>query len=174
MTAAKVTAAKVPAARTLRAHGLKVSVPAGWDGSIRRAAGDPNDTDIDDVGVLGTTNPVLHVASYPLPAVRGDYGGGAVERMRPSDIFIALVEFDPEAGATPLFAAVGLRRQLRTSDFSRSTMHRPIVGASGHQQFFHTGGRAFALYVALGAHRLRARSVPRVSRVLSTLVIDPR
>lgn len=169
-----MTVARVAAARTLRAHGLKVLVPAGWDGSIRRAAGDASDTDRDDVGALGTTNPVLHVASFPLPAVRGDYGGGAVERMRPTDVLVALVEFDPEAVATPLFAAAGLRRPLRTSDFSRSTMHRPLVGASGHQQFFHTGGRAFALYVALGAHRLRSRSVPRVDRVLSTLVIDPR
>ena len=164
----------VAAARTKSAHGLSVKVPAGWDGSIRRAAGDPSDTDIDDVGRLGTTNPVLHVASFPLPAVRGDYGGGAVQAMGPNDVFIALVEFDPDAGSTPLFSAPGLRRPLRVTDFDRSTMHRPLPGASGHQQFFHTRGRAFALYVALGAHRLRASSVPRVDRVLATLSISPR
>ena len=173
MTAGRTAAAR-SAARTMTAHGLSVSVPTGWDGSIRRLAGDDSSTDVDDVGRLGTTNPVLHVASFALPAVRGDYGGGAVEQMGPSDIFVALVEFDPEAAATPLFSAVGMQRPLRTSAFDRSTMHRPLLGASGHQQFFHTRGRAFGLYVALGAHRLRATSVPRADRVLATLAISAR
>ena len=163
----------VSAARTMSAHGLSVQVPSGWDGSIRRLAGDANDTPATDVGPLGTTNPVLHVASFRLPAVRGDYGGGAVELMGPQDVFIALVEFDPEAGDTPLFQPGGLQRPLRVTDFDRATMHRPLQGASGHQQFFHVDGRAFALYVALGAHRLRAVSVPRADRVLATLSITP-
>ncbi len=160
--------------RQLRAHGLSVTVPAGWDGSITRPEGDPSTTDAPDVGELGTANPVLHVASFALPRVRGDYGGGAVERMRPTDIFIALVEFDPEAGSTPLFSDTGLNRPISDPMFSRATMHRPLPGASGHQQFFHTGGRAFGLYVALGAHRLRRTSVPRADRVLATIRIDPR
>jgi hypothetical protein len=161
-------------ARTMRAHGLSVTVPAGWDGSITRPAGDPSSTAEADVGRLGTANPVLQVASFPLPRVRGDYGGGAVEGMRPTDLFIALVEFDGEAGDTPLFEATAMKRPLTESMFSRATMHRPIPGHSGHQQFFHTGGRAFALYVALGSHRLRSTSVPRADRVVSTIRISPR
>lgn len=165
---------RVAPARAMRAHGLSVHVPSGWDGSISRAAGDPSDLDLDDVGRLGTSNPVLHVASFRLPVVRGDYGGGAVEHMRAHDVFLALVEFDPHAAATPLFSSDRMRRPLRASMFDRATMHRPLVGASGHQQFFHTDGRAFALYVALGAHRLRSTLVPRVDQVLSTLRITPR
>jgi hypothetical protein len=161
-------------ARTLRAHGLAVLVPSGWDGAITRPQGDPNWTDTADVGPMGTANPILHVASFPLPRVRGDYGGGAVETMRPTDMFIALVEFDPEAGSSPLFSSGAMRRPLLESDFSRATMHRPIPGHSGHQQFFRSGGRAFALYVALGGHRLRRSQVPRVNRVLGSIVIDPR
>ena len=161
-------------ARVLRAHGLSVTVPAGWDGSISKPDGDATDTATPDVGALGTANPVLHVASFALPRVRGDYGGGAVEGMRPTDLFIALVEFDPDAGSTPLFAATSMQRPLTQAMFSRATMHRPIPGHSGHQQFFHTGGRAFALYVALGSHRLRSASVPRAERVISTIRIDPR
>ena len=160
--------------RVLRAHGLSVTGPAGWDGSISRPDGDPAAWDEADVGRLGTANPVLHVASFALPRVRGDYGGGAVEGMRPTDLFIALVEFDPQAGATPLFEAASMHRPLTVSMFSRSTMHRPIPGHSGHQQFFHTGGRAFGLYVALGSHRLRSSSVPRADRVVSTIRIRPR
>jgi hypothetical protein len=169
-----VSATRTAPARRLSAHGMAVTVPAGWDGSIRRAVGDQPDTPAEDVGPLGTSNPVLHVASFPLPTVRGDYGGGAVERMGPQDVFIALVEFDPEAGATPLFSNVGIRLPLRPSDFDRVTMHRPLLGASGHQQFFHVHGRAFALYVALGAHRLRAVSAQRADRVLATLSITRR
>lgn len=165
---------RVAAARTMAAHGLSIRVPSGWDGSITRAPGDHSDLDLADVGRLGTSNPVLHVASFALPTVRGDYGGGAVERMRPHDIFLALVEFDPQAGVTPLFSATRLQRPLHTAMFDRSTMHRPLPGASGHQQFFHTDGRAFALYIALGAHRLRPTLVPRADRVLATLRIDPR
>jgi len=160
--------------RVLRAHGLSVTVPAGWDGAITRPEGDPSSTEAPDVGRLGTANPVLHVASFALPRVRGDYGGGAVEGMRPTDLFIALVEFDPDAGSTPLFAATSMQRPLTQAMFSRATMHRPIPGHSGHQQFFHTGGRAFALYVALGSHRLRSASVPRAERVISTIRIDAR
>ncbi len=160
--------------RTLRAHGLAVTVPAGWDGSITRAAGDAPDLDATEVGVLGTSNPVLQVASFALPKVRGDFGGGAVEHMGPTDVFIALVEFDPQAGSTALFSDTALNRPISPPMFSRATMHRPLPGASGHQQFFHTAGRAFALYVALGAHRLRATSVPRADRVLATVRIDPR
>ena len=160
--------------RVLRAHGLSVAVPAGWDGSITRTAGDDADLDVADVGRLGTSNPVLQVASFALPRVRGDFGGGAVEHMRPTDVFIALVEFDPQAGDTPLFADTALNRPISPPMFDRSTMHRPLPGASGHQQFFHTLGRAFGLYVALGAHRLRATSVPRADRVLATIRIDPR
>lgn len=165
---------RVAPARTMTAHGLSVRVPAGWDGSITRGVGDPSDLDVTDVGRLGTSNPVLHVASFRLPSVRGDYGGGAVERMRATDVFIALVEFDPQAGATPLFSSTHLKRPLRVAMFDRWTMHRPLPGTSGHQQFFHTDGRAFALYIALGAHRMRGVLVPRADRVLATLRIAKR
>lgn len=164
----------VAPARTLRAHGLSVAVPSGWDGAITRPEGDPNWTDRAEVGPMGTANPVLHVASFPLPRIRGDYGGGAVEAMRPTDIFVALVEFDPQAGSSPLFAGRSLRRPLTGADFHRGTMHRPIPGHSGHQQFFCSGGRAFALYVALGSHRLRHAQAPRVNQVVGSLRIDPR
>jgi hypothetical protein len=157
--------------RRLRAHGLSVVVPPGWDGSIRRPAGDPNWAPTEDVGPMGTANPVVHVASFALPAVRGDYGGGAVESMRPTDVFIALVEFDPAAARMPLFATAGLRRPLGPGHFDRSTMHRPLPGHSGHQQFFHVGARAFSLYVAIGSHRLRGTLAARADTVVATLGI---
>lgn len=158
--------------RSLSAHGLSVVVPIGWDGSIRRSRGDGDDTPVDDVGPLGTSNPVLQVASFPLPRVRGDYGGGAVEAMRPTDVFVALVEFDHQAADTPLFASLGPDR-FGADDFHRGTMHRPMPGHTGHQQFFRTpGGRAFSLYVALGSHRLRSAGAARAAAVVTTIRID--
>ncbi len=161
-------------ARVLAAHGLEVTVPPGWDGSIRLAAGDHPSTDVEEVSALGTANPVLQVASFALPRVRGDFGGGAVEGMRPLDVFVALVEFDPAAADAPLFDRRGLRRPLKEADFSRATMHRPIPGHSGHQQFFHAQGRAFSLYVALGSHRLRRSQLPRVNAVVGSLSVGRR
>jgi hypothetical protein len=159
--------------RRLRAHGLSVVVPPGWDGSIRRPVGDPNWALTEDVGPMGTANPVLQVASFALPAVRGDYGGGAVESMRPTDVFIALVEFDPDAAVMPLFSTRGMRRPLVPSAFDRATMHRPLPGHSGHQQFFHVGVRAFSLYVAIGSHRMRGTLAARADTVVATIAVDP-
>ena len=109
--------------RTLEAHGLAVTLPGGWDGSITRAAGDDAHLDTADVGVLGTSNPVLQAASYALPKVRGDFGGGAVEHMGPTDIFIALVEFDPQAGGTALFSDTAINRPMSPAMFSPRDHH---------------------------------------------------
>jgi hypothetical protein len=155
----------------LRAHGLAVTVPTGWDGAITRTLGalpgEPGGP-----GDGGTAHPVVHVATFALPRVRGDYGGGAVESMRADDVFITLVEFDPEAGDTPLFVDEGVQ-PLLPGGFRRETMHRTIPGQAGHQQFFHANGRAFCLYVAIGSHARRARLARAAASVVSTLRIDP-
>jgi hypothetical protein len=52
-------------------------------------------------------------------------------------------------------------------------MQRPIAGQSGAQYFFNQSGRAFCLYVVLGAHARRQESVPEVNQVLAGLRIDP-
>ena len=44
-------------------------------------------------------------ADIALPAVRGVYGSGVVERLGPSNVFVAVVEFDPADAGTGLFAA---------------------------------------------------------------------
>lgn len=143
--------------------GLALDVPAGWD--VRIAQRPATDGD--------TPNPVLHAATFPLPDRRGDFGSGAVERMRPDDVLIVLFEYDPEAAATALFAGRG-RPRPAPGDFSTRQLQRARPGQSGVQYFYAEGGRAFCLYVVLGSHARRAVLVPKVERLLSGLRVGAR
>lgn len=146
----------------LRAAGISVDVPAGWDGGIAEEAV------LDDGAVRQS---VTHLASFPLPEQRGDYGGGAVNLMGWTDILIVLLEFDPDSTSQPLFAMKGLPRTLRPSDFGRATLQRQIDGQGGCQFFFQEAGRAFCLYVVLGSYVDREDLIPQVNAVLSRIEI---
>lgn len=150
--------------RVLRGHGLSITLPDGWEGRITRPPSD---------GVPGATrNPVLHAASIAMPEVRGDFGGGVVERLDPGGVFIALVEYDPEATATPLFATVGLPSGISGAQFHTNTLQRGVAGQAGAQWFFQVSGRAFCLYVVLGAHADRWRLATIASRVVQTIEVS--
>jgi hypothetical protein len=160
----------------LRGHGLGSALPAGWDGRITvRNDGRPESLQADSgVGAfVAEPFPVLHAANFALPEERGDFGGGAVELMGARDVFVVLFEFGPDATGTPLFAAQGMPRSLRPSDFDETTLRRGIRGQAGYQAFFQESGRAFCLYVVLGAAAARARLVPIVNQVLAGVRIDP-
>ena len=120
----------------------------------------------------GTTHAVLHAASFPLPNDRGDFGSGAVERMRPHDVLVALVEMGPESVGTALFAAAGPPRQLSSQDFDPSSLLRAIPGQVGTQRFFSARGRAFCLYVVLDGHQ-PGPLMPVVNSLLQSLQIRP-
>ena len=151
---------------------MAVEVPPGWDARIyrrpelgvasARAGGEP------------TTHAILHAANFALPAERGDFGSGAVELMRSSDVLVTLVEYHPDSAGAALFADEGLPRPLRPDDFDPSTLQRRMPGQAGAQRFFSSGGRAYALYVVLGSHRDRRRLVGLVNEVLATVDLEPR
>lgn len=155
----------------MRADGIDVDVPRGWDGEIYRQGGfalqgvrsEPDETDA----------PIMHLANFSLPASRGDWGSGAVEIMRSDNILIALVEFGPESVGKALFARSGIPR-VQASDFAPNQLQRTLPGQSGAQYFFNHGDRAFCLYVVLGSHGRRNELVTEVNAVLDTLVLDPR
>jgi hypothetical protein len=147
---------------TLAGHGLAVELPRGWEGAISwREAGEGE-----------TTHPVLHAGSFPLPSQRGDFGSRAVDRMGPQDAFVVVLEYHPDSVGNQLFARVGLPRALDPGDFSTSALQRPVVGQAGTQAFFNEAGRAFCLYVVLGAYRNRTRVLPTVNQVLGRIRID--
>jgi hypothetical protein len=147
------------------AERIRIDLPNGWEGEVYRTDGA-----MEAFG--GTNRAVLHAATFPLPARRGDYGGGAVEVMGPDDVFITLFEFEPEAAEMALFAAAGFPTPLAPGDFSTSTLQRIIPGQSGVQRFFTVNGRPFCLYVVLGSHSARSALVPMVNEVLATLEVE--
>jgi hypothetical protein len=152
----------------VRSGGIEVSVPSGWDAEIysREADFTPQSGD------SGVSRPVVHLGTFPLPQGRGDFGSGAVEIMRADDLLVVLFEYGPESVGTALFSRSGIPR-VAAADFAPNNMQRPIAGQSGAQYFFNQSGRAFCLYVVLGAHARRQEFVPEVNQVLAGLRIDP-
>jgi hypothetical protein len=160
---------------TIRAHGIDVGLPAGWDGRISVRADGAPEAAINAAGTHVATlrsRPVVHLANFGLPADRGDFGSGAVELMGDRDVFLVLFEYEPAATGTALFRTAGVPRALTVRGFDPATLRRGIPGQSAHQAFFQESGRAFCLYVVLGSHARRAALVPIVNRVLASVRID--
>ncbi len=129
-------------------QGITVEVPNGWEVDFYRRT--------PDAIALSNTKPestytVVHLANWPLPAERGDFGGGAVELMRRSDLLIILFEYGPEHVGSALFASEGVPWPLDPDAFAANQMQRPLPGQGGLQQFFTVSRRPFCLYVVLGS-----------------------
>lgn len=152
----------------VRSSGIDVAVPSGWDAEIYRREADfaPQS------GQSGDSRPVVHLGTFPLPQGRGDFGSGAVEIMNADDLLVVLFEYGQESAGTALFSKSGIPR-VAAADFAPNNMQRPIAGQSGAQYFFNQSGRAFCLYVVLGAHARRNELIPEVNQVLAGLTIDP-
>jgi hypothetical protein len=160
----------------LVAHGIEVTLPAGWEGRLfrRPAAGEVATADADGPPAPSgeTTHAVLHVSTIALPPGVGDFASGAVDKLGPNDALIVLFEYDPASIDQPLFKAEGIPTQLSEDAFSPNVLQRSIRGQAGSQQFFHDAARTFCLYVVLGAYTNRRKLVPVVNQVLATLTID--
>lgn len=141
----------------LAVPGLTMELPPGWEA---RAKTQPPSRR----GRRG--NLLLHAATVPLPAARGDFGSGVVDLLRADDLFVSLFEYDPEDARTALFAARGLPA-VRPADFSTGVMQRTLKGQSGAQWFFSASGRAFTLHAVLGSHGRRAPGAVRLQALLN-------
>jgi len=146
-----------------RALGLSVDVPRGWEARISRMTPQSGDHAEEQ------HHPYLHLASFPLPPVRAHYGGGAVERMRADDVFVAVLDFGPEAANTTLFAQRGLPRRLARSGFSARQLQRMLPGQLGSQHFCTVQGRGVVLYVVLGGGAALSTKVPMVNTLLPSI-----
>ena len=144
-------------------HGLSVTVGDGWDHRIFRRT--------PSLAEGERTMPILHASTRPLPADRGDFGSGVVDLLAPADIFISLVEFEPDLAGSGLYAAQGMPR-LAPSQFSPSRLQRVFGDRSAAQHFFTEGGRAFCLFVVLGSHARRMAVVPRAARKVNQLNVE--
>src|SRR3954452_491202 len=161
----------------LAAHGIAVTLPAGWEGRVfkRPLAGEVAADAADGAPAAPgeTTNAVVHVATIALPPGTGDFASGAVDQLGNDDVLIVLFEYGPASVNQPLFAAQGLPKSLDADEFNPNVLQRTIRGQAGVQKFFHDQGRAFCLYVVLGAFANRGRLVPLVNQVLATMTIAP-
>jgi hypothetical protein len=146
---------------TLSAEGITVELPTGWDGAIGHSS---------ELADGSVRNVIAHFASFPLPARRGDFGGGAVNLMTSKDAFVVLFDYGREAAGAALFAAEGVPK-LASGHFDRSTLQRPMPLQSGVQRFFTAAGRAFCLYVVVGSHVDRADILPVVNKLIASLRI---
>lgn len=158
----------------LQQYGLTADLPAGWEGRIlRREPAAP-------LGRARTAEeenvqPVVHAGNFALPEDRGDFGSGAVDVMRGSHVFFALVEYGPESVGTALFANDRPPWPLDPSAFSPTQLQRTIAGQSGYQSFFTVEDRAFCLFAVLGSHVDRRALVPRrLNPALERLAIGAR
>ena len=149
--------------------GFEVALPERWEARIYQL-----DT-LEAATSGGVDLPVIHAGTFELPEERGDYGSGAVELMGKEDVFLALIEFEPDLAASALFAPSGMPRTLEPDEFRTNGMQRWIAGQSAYQAFFNEAGRAFCLYVVIGSHLRRQQLAAEAERMLSRIVIvDPR
>jgi hypothetical protein len=145
-------------------YGLSVEGAPGWEARIsRREPQTPQEV----------THPVLHGCTRPLPVERGDFGSGVVEHLASEDVFVSLVEFGTDVADQGLFAPQG-RPVLRPSDFSPDRIQRNLPNITAAQHFFSEGGRAFCLFVVLGAHSRRMALAPRAERFVTSLRVTDR
>lgn len=142
--------------------GITFEVPAGWEVEIDSGAGVAED------GVETVRTPRVHIANFPLPPVRGDFGSGAVEQMIDGDVLLCLLEESGAAAGSRLHGTLGVPA-LREHDFDPQSMQRPRRGQSGAQKFFSVDDRAFVLYAALGSHASRRSLVPQVNEILASI-----
>ena len=145
----------------LEHEGVVVDLPAGWEARARTQP--PSEP-----GARG--NLLLHAATVPLPAQRGDFGSGVVELLGANDLFVALFEYDAQDATKALFAAQGLPVP-KPSDFSPAVLQRTQLGHSGAQFFFSAQGRPFCLHAVLGSHSRRAVGAVRVAALLSRTTV---
>jgi hypothetical protein len=148
----------------LSAHGLDVDVAPGWEARILRR----------EAQSFGEQpRPVVHLANFPLPEHRDDFGAGVVETMRGRDLFVVIFEYESESVHQPLFRHRGLPR-LVAADFSARRLQRTLPGQAGAQVFFAEAGRAFCLYVVVADGRQVRRAVATVNATVAKFGIAPR
>jgi len=140
----------------LAAHGVGLEIPRGWEGRIVRRA---------TVHATERSRAVVHLASFPMPEERGDFGVGVTDLMRSGDVFVTLFEYGPESLGTPLFAAEGTPT-LTADMFSPRRLQRTLRGQLGCQLFFTASRRPFCLYVVI-AGRVHVR--PMIAHVNAML-----
>ncbi len=162
----------------LTAHGITVDVPPTWEGRIfaRPEFGQVAANAFDGAPAPQgeRTNPLVHLATVPMPLEVGDFGSGVVEQLALNDLFIVVKEFDPSSAAFPLFRRAGMPLPLDPEEFSPNALQRTIPPQAGVQVFYNELGGAYCLYVVIGSFARRVELAREASDVLATVRVTPR
>ena len=149
----------------LTGPGIRLGLPRGWEGEVDHGGFQP----VADGSIRPT---VVHLANFPLPPGRGDYGSGAVETMQAGDVLVVLYEFDQSSAGSALFGLRGVPRTVTADEFDPAALQWGRPGMSGLQRFFTERGRAFCLYIVLGSHLDRRDVLPDIEAVLAGVDIS--
>ncbi|RIJ70872.1 hypothetical protein D1871_16885 [Nakamurella silvestris] len=178
---------------TLDGHGISIDLPAAWEGrlGVRRSPADTFDREtgvrprslagaLDRVAPAGNqgwsgerAQPLVHLANFPLPVDRGDFGSGAVDVMGSGGILVALIEYGAESAGTALFAEQGLPQPL-PGQFDPNTLQRRISGQYGYQRFVTVAGRPFCVYIVIGSAAGLGPRTAQAREVLAGTRIESR
>ncbi|MDQ1468439.1 MAG: hypothetical protein QOH10_2854 [Actinomycetota bacterium] len=164
-TASQPTASHTTRTRTVAAFGVAVDVPTAWECRILRRSKNAENADTAD-----QTHAVVHLANFPLPEQRDDFGGGVTQAMGASDVFVVLFEYGPESLGKRLFALAGVPK-LSAEMFSPRGLQRPLAGQVGCQRFFTANERPFCLYVVAGGTAALPELTAQVNQALAFLEI---
>ena len=160
-------------ARTIEQRGVSVEPPPGCEVRLRTRVPDADEVAgaVVAAAVADEERLVVHVSTASLPAHRGDFGGGVVEELGPNDVFVAVLELEPDQADSAFVRHQGIPRTIAPGRYATDTMQRTIHGQAGTQVFFAEAGRAFCLYVVLGSHARRNELAPVVNRILGRITI---
>jgi hypothetical protein len=144
----------------IESHGLAVDLPSEWEGRIRQRT---------------QAGPVLHLATFPLLASDGDFGAAATGRMRPDDVFAALLEYRSDARIQPgrgLFEQIA-RPLPQAHEFDSRQLQVTRHGQLGWQRFFTEHERTCCLYAVIQPRQRRREAlVDELRAVLATIELS--
>lgn len=143
----------------IRAFGIEVEAPAGWEARIFR---------------LPDGEPTLHAASFPLPVSDGEFGANATRHMKTHEAFLSVTEYKVDGKLAPgrgLFAA-GKPHTIAARAFSPNVLLRGSHGQLGSQLFFTDAGRPFALYAVVGSVAALGSRLPELNALLAGLAVS--
>src|SRR5262245_46423562 len=111
----------------IQRDGVRVDLPAGWEGKLYRRSDTPAPPGLQ--AVAGEVEPlILHAANFALPADAGDFGSGIVETMGRGDVLVVLLEYEASAAGRGLFATGGLPFSLTAEEFNPNALQRTLAG----------------------------------------------
>ncbi len=148
---------------TVSGFGLSMTVPTGWEAVIYRRPSSPGET----------THPVAQAATVAIPSQRGDYGGGIVETLGSTDVFVAFLEFGPQAAGSALFPTTDVVPAVTAESYRPRQLQRTVQGQAGVQRFFTIVGRSFCLYSVIGSVSARVALASAANQLIGSFQVEP-